>query len=52
MEQESNPHYLKSAHSSSRSRNVEKVNGQDDINNIPVAEIDLPVPLRIPGIVN
>lgn len=25
------------------------MNGQDDISSIPVAEIDLPVPLKIPG---
>lgn len=48
VEQASNPHYLKSAHSSSR--RLEKMNGQDDFNNIPVAEIDLPVPLKIPGL--
>lgn len=50
VEQASNPHYLKSSHSSSKNRSSEKMNGQDDISNIPVAEIDLPIPLKIPGL--
>lgn len=50
VEQESNPNYLKTSHSSNRRHNTEKMNGQDDISNIPVAEIDLPVPLKIPGL--
>jgi hypothetical protein len=48
MEQANNPHYLKTS-------NDHKTNNRfsntviDDFAEIPVAEIDLPVPLKIPG---
>jgi hypothetical protein len=48
MEQANNPHYLKTS-------NDHKTNNRfsntviDDFAEVPIAEIDLPVPLKIPG---
>lgn len=43
-EQENNPHYLKGS-----AKKREKNGNYENINNIPVAEIDLSVPLKIVG---
>lgn len=43
-EQENNPHYLKGS-----SRKTEKNGNYENVNDIPVAEIDLSVPLKVVG---
>ncbi|XP_063231721.1 AP-3 complex subunit delta-1 isoform X2 [Bacillus rossius redtenbacheri] len=49
LEQANNPHYLKS-YQNNKSGSGFNSNGLDDYADIPVAEIDLPVALKIPGL--
>lgn len=53
VEQASNPHYLKdSGRSSSKKKKLKDLAAETDVptNSIPVAQIDLTVPLHVPGV--
>jgi hypothetical protein len=48
MEQANNPHYLKT-YNDHKTNNRFSSTVIDDFAEVPIAEIDLPVPLKIPG---
>lgn len=55
LEQENNPHYLKGTSNSFKNpssyHNISN-NNEDDFESIPVAELNIPVSLEIPGLTN
>ena len=49
VEQASNPHYIKDDRSSRRKKLKDMAADKENYDNIPVAKIDLSVPLHVPG---